>query len=704
MDARKAQITDIFNNSTLVEVPFFQRQYVWQDDLWNRFLEDMEYVSKTRKPHFLGSIILKEGKRPGDEDQFSQRKAIVDGQQRLTTFLIFLKVLCLKQGQSIFFDIQFRINGQEIALRHGKNDIEAFERVMSTSEAVELSNPAPQSRIIEAYNYFVRNINASCLNIMVIRSFAQFVLIDLNADEDEQQIFDTINSLGVNLTTSELLKNYFFNRDTVAEYEEKWVSVFEKDEETKAYWDQQIEVGRTKRAMIDIFFDSFFQLFIQDRRYNISNEDKLMYARVDKLAQSYQHFINTYCNGDKSHVLRYLKDYAYCYMQCFRPEYCDMNIPAAYGIERLNVIIFGLKNTTLIPYVLYIAKNITDETELNQMYALLESYVMRRIVVHASTKNYNNLFTSLMLNRVLDSNTLFSRLTATNEATTYIPDNEELHNGFKTSKLVNLQSKGILYLIESRIRPSNASTVLLGFNNYSLEHLMPKKWRNNWPSCATSAEADKRDSLLLTLGNLAIIPQSLNASIRDSNWQTKKSGKGTNKPGLDICAAGLITVHDALQKSAWTEEDILERAAWLAKRAEVIWHMEPAQTSTSQVSQFSEMSHNSDPVEPPTVTEDLIRQFDCAMKEVYLKAKRECGYNATRFLQMISEQGGLATAKKLIAKPGGTDGFTTLWEHHRLDISVEAIVLKPEFAPLFTQEERKLCRERLTQFNYFDKR
>jgi len=86
----------------------------------------------------------------------------------------------------------------------------------------------------------------------------------------------------------------------------------------------------------------------------------------------------------------------------------------------------------------------------------------------------------------------------------------------------------------------------------------------------------------------------------------------------------------------------------------------------------------------------------------YLKAKRECGYNATRFLQMISEQDGLATAKKLIAKPGGTDGFTTLWEHQRLDISVEAIVLKPEFAPLFTEEERNLCRERLTQFGYFE--
>ena len=52
--------------------------------------------------------------------------------------------------------------------------------------------------------------------------------------------------------------------------------------------------------------------------------------------------------------------------------------------------------------------------------------------------------------------------------------------GFETSKLVNLQSKGIIYLLESKIRSDNSSTVLLGFNNYSLEHLMPKKKRNNW--------------------------------------------------------------------------------------------------------------------------------------------------------------------------------------------------------------------------------
>ena len=293
MDAHKAIITNIFNNSTLVEVPFFQRSYVWREDLWSRLLDDMEYVAKTRKPHFLGSIILKEGRKPRPGEQFATCKRVVDGQQRLTTFLIFLKVLCMKLNQTVMFDYQFRIMGQEIALRHGKNDVVAFEKIMAAKELGILDNPVPQSRIIEAYNYFVENIDESKLDIMAIIMNTQFVQIDLDADEDEQQIFDTINSLGVNLTTSELLKNYFFSRETITDYENRWAAVFEKDDETKTYWDAEIETGRIKRAMIDIFFDSFFQIFIQDKRYNITNEDKIMYARVDKLALSYQHFINT---------------------------------------------------------------------------------------------------------------------------------------------------------------------------------------------------------------------------------------------------------------------------------------------------------------------------------------------------------------------------------------------------------------------------
>lgn len=250
---------------------------------------------------------------------------------------------------------------------------------------------------------------------------------------------------------------------------------------------------------------------------------------------------------------------------------CGMSIPKEEGIERINVVIFGLKNTTMIPYILYIAKNVQDKNELNKMYGILESYIMRRVVVHASTKSYNNLFTSLILNKVLDSQTLTLRLKGIGDATTYCPDDNEMKIGFETSKLVNLQSKGIIYLLESKIRSDNSSTALLGFNNYSLEHLMPKKWRNNWGACATEDDAKKRDSLLLTLGNLAIIPQALNASIRDAAWNVKKAGKGQNKPGLLLCASGLYTLHDVLQKNDWNEHEIENRAEWLLANAQNIW-------------------------------------------------------------------------------------------------------------------------------------
>lgn len=571
MDAYSALITSIVNVVTMVEVPFFQRAYVWKEDLWERLQSDMEFVTKTQRPHFFGSIILKKGRKPQRGDRFTQCGTVVDGQQRLTTFLIFLKVLCLKKNDLTTFDSHFRIAGKTLALRHGKNDVDAFEKVMRMKEAVTIDNPAPSSRIIEAFNYFVEHIDETKLDYIMITANVQFVCITLDADEDEQQIFDSINSLGVNLTTSELLKNYFFSRDTIYEYQTKWADVFEKDDETKAYWDTEIETGRIKRALIDIFFDSFFRIIIQDKSYNISNEDKLTYARVDRLAQSYQHFINNYCGGNKSIVLDKMKAYALCFMQNFQPNICDANITSSFGIERMNVVIFGLKNTTLIPYVLYIAKNVADEEERNRIYGVLESYVMRRMIVHASTKNYNNLFTSLILNAVLDANVLVSKLKASSDVTTFVPTDEDLQKGFENSKLVNLQAKGIIYLIESKIRPANSATTLYGFNHYSLEHLMPKKWRNNWGPCETEELGRQRDSKLLTLGNLAIIPQSLNASIRDGNWQTKKEGKGQNKPGLNYCAAGLSTMYDVLQKDSWAEDDIAERAAWLCEKAETVW-------------------------------------------------------------------------------------------------------------------------------------
>ena len=71
-------------------------------------------------------------------------------------------------------------------------------------------------------------------------------------------------------------------------------------------------------------------------------------------------------------------------------------------------------------------------------------------------------------------------------------------------------------------------------------------------------------------GRTVDILVSFNASIRDADWTTKKQGKGY-KDGLALCAAGLATMADALEKESWNEGDIADRAEWLANKALEVW-------------------------------------------------------------------------------------------------------------------------------------
>lgn len=567
MEAGKAQISTVFNGSRLLEIPFYQRAYVWGEEQWERFLSDMEYVTATNRPYFLGSIILKQTASGNTWDEISDVRTVIDGQQRLTTTVLFFKALCMKLGKADLFVRDFILETGDVALLHGKNDHKAFEAVANRVNGEPLEEDS--SNVVKAYNYFLRSIDTEKVDRGIIKKYVQFVCIDLNEDEDEQQIFDTINSLGVRLTTAELLKNYFFNRDNIDEYASHWESIFEANADQRDYWDQEIVTGRIKRSLIDLFFDSFLQITVQDRAYGVSAEDKIAYSRTGNLFQSYKDFISRYCSGDKSSILEKMKPYAKLFEETFKPEYCQESMPARPGIERINVLIFGLKNSTLIPYVLYMRKNVASAIEEAKVFSTLESYIMRRMVVHATTKNYNRLFTSMILNEVLNSDDLRASLESDSESTTYIPDDVELKDGFENSRLTNLQSKGILYFLESAIRPSASSTKLLGFDQYSLEHMMPKKWRNNWGALDADA-ARERDKVLLTLGNLAIITGSLNSSIRDANWKIKKTGK-SSKSGLLECSGGIVTMNGATEKDLWNEDEINARGLWLAEKALEVW-------------------------------------------------------------------------------------------------------------------------------------
>ena len=81
-----------------------------------------------------------------------------------------------------------------------------------------------------------------------------------------------------------------------------------------------------------------------------------------------------------------MKPYAELFEETFRPEACDETMPAMPGMDRINVLIFGLKNSTLIPYVLYLRKKVRSSIEETEILRTLESYIMRRMVVRATRR------------------------------------------------------------------------------------------------------------------------------------------------------------------------------------------------------------------------------------------------------------------------------------------------------------------------------
>jgi hypothetical protein len=97
---------------------------------------------------------------------------------------------------------------------------------------------------------------------------------------------------------------------------------------------------------------------------------------------------------------------------------------------------------------------------------------------------------------------------------------------------------------------------------------------------------------------------------------------------------------------------------------------------------------------------DLEQRFHRAMVAAVEASRREASYNPTYFARMLTDYGGVGAAKRILADPEMKSGFTTLYLANRLDLTVEAHVIKPEFAALFTEDEIRSARRVLKEHHY----
>jgi len=158
---------------------------------------------------------------------------------------------------------------------------------------------------------------------------------------------------------------------------------------------------------------------------------------------------------------------------------------------------------------------------------------------------------------------------------------------------------------------------------------------------------------------------------------------------------------DFLECSSAKEEKKDERLEWeRVKEVHDVDELEAISIENELPSSQDDDTTTADKLPSSEEMEELKQKFHQSMIDIYKTAKRELNYTASYFIQMVSELGGLETARRLLTKNELSEGFTELYLRDRLDLTVEAHVIKTEFRPLFTPQEIAIAKQRLQDMDY----
>ena len=589
----------------ILEIPFFQRAYVWNDDNWKDLLEDL---LRTSGSHFLGSIILKRAKSiTGTAD----KAIIIDGQQRLTTLSILIKALydsidnkraklINDATEALFYTLKSSDSDYLLTINHSHNDRKQFEEVMGSVVDGEIKSPIlsklneikeddPRLLIKRCYKFFYTQLmsisNEERINLwdnLFDKNNKILVVIDLDDNDQEQKIFDTINSSGVRLTSTDIIKNALYQKlieltkdsDKIAEYYKRtWAETFEKDDSVVAYWNKEKSMGRLWRQNSELLLQTVAiikGIFDVDKKHTIQQLADLYKTEIeDYTEQQLYDFIEEitkYANIYKEHIPDFNGKENF--------EYNNTEIEAVE--QRVLHILDKNDISTFNPYIIYIFNTYEGQDKvIIEKLREIEKYVMTYLITKKPTKNFNK-----------DCTTFINDKTG-NEIKNRLKDftNAELKAGI-VSKVSNKLGAEILFWIELKRRLApKYDTKTLQFN-YQLEHIMPQKWETNWSNVDYVDEQgnilqknddnkSRRYEKVYSLGNMTLLNGRLNASISNNNFQKKMEGDGKNK-GVIKYSSLSVTKDDLVESiynkgKQWNEQVIHEREKYLGNEVVELW-------------------------------------------------------------------------------------------------------------------------------------
>lgn len=599
MKAESPSITGVFQRTTILRIPFFQRQYVWGQKEWDRFLMDMDSLVGARTKYFLGSLILKEEETTEEEEMYgvSNKFSVVDGQQRLTTLSLYLKALhtlIADVNTRADFETTFFIRNDQKTpvLSHSMNDRPAYQAVM-------WGNPLDvyeDNRIVQAYHYMYEELKKKdnkqvLLNAVYAR--IKFVTIILDSQDDEQQIFDTINSLGVDLTIDELMKNFLYEINDEDAYRHNWKPAFD-DNEVRKFWGTDDAARKQAASDENKTITNFFFDFVRIKMWDYRNQDKFdrkVLAQKNHIFNSCKAFVEVF-HADKQELANEIIEYSKLYHKYFDKKNLDVRIPTAPCIERVACIAMA-SVPSITPYLLYVLKNVPNSLERNKIFGYIEKYLVRRMICFSAdqNKNYVEFFAETLTGNRLDT---YDRLKQyieriDDDKNQRMPSDDEIKLNIheRIYGADDTLPRLFFYLYETT---NNYMPDTGGFNYYMAETMIPKRTRANeanYPPHADDTLERQRQTRIKTLGNYVLLHQPCNPNITDEEVKKDERKKfekevkshsnetwATKRPSLVASSQNVLCSNWLTTRSTWVETDIEVRNRVLGQVVSNIWPLD----------------------------------------------------------------------------------------------------------------------------------
>lgn len=594
----KSGVFGLFDVPKQYVIPLYQRRYVWtKDKQWEPLWQDISRCAedalvhpaadpKIVKPHFLGAVVLARVPRPSLEmPTFS----VIDGQQRLTTFQLFL---------AAFRDLaaELKLNAHQALVGVTTNvsylkgphdgykvwptyfDQPGFSRAMTqggAADAEALVLAAEQAfdhvpNTLAAYAYFKGelrtwltqggqpNDRGDALHASLLHRL-QVVTIDLEDQDDPQVIFETLNARGEPLQPADLVRNHIFsaasfrNEDTEYLFNTYW-KTFDED---GSFWREPESRGRFVRDRLTWFLVAFLTVKLDE-----DTSDSMIF-------DAFKRWWASRGNVSAESGLQELQRYAQVYVSIVQAPH-----DTRAGVLRRRLAVLEVSSMT--PLLLHLVAEVgLKGAVFDHIIHDLESFLVRRFMLGLGGKNYNLLFLRLLRDvRHLSEPAeihlqLLTTLSRGSGDSVRWPQDAELIDAVVTLPAYRKwKPRGVSMVLEAidlRLTTGKQEKLLIA-NPLSVEHVLPQKWQL-WPApAAPEGVTDPvgwRNALLHTLGNLTLTTQKLNSSVSNSVYGTKREA---------LAGHSSLRLNVLFQKQPiWDEGVIQRRSLELARMLTSIW-------------------------------------------------------------------------------------------------------------------------------------